>query len=398
MAKGAAWPLCLLSFSSILRRVIRNDETFVRFHRSRPAGRPSGRLVLAILLGLASGCRDVIGIEELRFAGSGRPDSSVSDGRSPVDVPPDARPADTQDEPTGRDVQGAVDAPPIAARQSCRDLPKTCGSERVDCCTSLEVKGGDFRRDNEFLYPAKVSSFYLDKFDITVGRMRALVMAGYGTQKKPPAKNSGERQPIAGSGWTEDWNKYLPADTAALRAGLACNSQYETWTAEPSGNENKPVNCIDWYLAGAFCIWDGGWLPTEAEWNYAAAGGTEQRPYVWGSDAPRSDLANYGCLRSNDAGCSSADILPVGMLPKGDGLFGQSDLSGNLLQWVLDLYGSYPSTCDDCANVAIGSARVLRGGSFVGGDEVLLTTFRSRGVPESAATNVGARCARAAPY
>ncbi len=44
-------------------------------------------------------------------------------------------------------------------------------------------------------------------------------------------------------------------------------------------NENQPINCVTWYEAFAFCISDGGYLPTAAEWNYAAAGGSDQRAY-----------------------------------------------------------------------------------------------------------------------
>jgi len=51
------------------------------------------------------------------------------------------------------------------------------------------------------------------------------------------------------------------------------------------------MNCVNWYLAFAFCTWASSRLPTEAEWNYAAAGGDEQRRYPWGNEDPGADIA-----------------------------------------------------------------------------------------------------------
>ena len=57
------------------------------------------------------------------------------------------------------------------------------------------------------------------------------------------------------------------------------NNVYATWTPSPGENENlATINCVNWPEAYAFCIWDGGsdggsFLPSEAEWEYAAAGG-----------------------------------------------------------------------------------------------------------------------------
>src|SRR6185503_8188479 len=109
---------------------------------------------------------------------------------------------------------------------------------------------------------------------ITVGRFRAFVEAYPGSKPKP---GNGAHPLITGSGWDMMWDGSLPSDKAALTMALKCDSTYATWTDAPGVNENLPMNCITWYDAFAFCAWDKGRLPTEAEWNYAAAGGGEQR-------------------------------------------------------------------------------------------------------------------------
>ncbi|MGB8294575.1 MAG: SUMF1/EgtB/PvdO family nonheme iron enzyme, partial [Polyangia bacterium] len=104
---------------------------------------------------------------------------------------------------------------------SCSGLAATCGpSGNDDCCRSLLVPGGTFYRSYDGVdytdksYPAAVDDFYLDKYEITVGRFRQFVNAGMGTQARPPASGAGANLAITGSGWDSTWNTNLAANTA----------------------------------------------------------------------------------------------------------------------------------------------------------------------------------------
>jgi formylglycine-generating enzyme len=282
---------------------------------------------------------------------------------------------------------------------SCSGLAATCGpSGNESCCTSLPVPGGTFYRSYDNVtytdksYPATVADFALDKYEITVGRFRAFVNAGMGTQASPPALGAGIHPLIANSGWDTTWNTSLPADTASLKTAMKCDSTYQTWTDTSGGNENRPQNCMDWYLASAFCAWDGGRLPTEAEWNYAAAGGTEQRAYPW-SSPPTSTTIDDSYAVYCGGSCSS--IKNVGSKPAGNGKWGHADLAGNVWEWTLDWYVSpYPTPCNNCAYIPSASYRVYRGGSFNYGASTLRSAYRYNYYPVFRSGSLGSRCAR----
>jgi formylglycine-generating enzyme len=308
------------------------------------------------------------------------------------------------------------DAPLVAeGPASCRDLADTCGPGGTDdCCTSLEVPGGTFFRSFDYAgdalsgntdFPATVSSFRLDKYEVTVGRFRAFVAAGMGTQVQPPMNGAGAHAVIPNSGWDSQWNAELPVDQSALLSDAKCSGTFATWTDSVGANETRPINCLTWFEAMAFCIWDGGYLPSEAEWNYAAAGGADQRAYPWSVPANNLDLnlghASYFdgayCYGDGLPACTPEDLVPVGSKPVGNGRWGHSDLSGNVSEWTLDAYVPYPGVCRDCAQIDATRNPTIRGGAFYVSNSNLLRTA-PREAPQVFFQKyyIGFRCARGA--
>ncbi len=258
---------------------------------------------------------------------------------------------------------------------------------------------------------ATVSGFRLDKYLVTVGRFRSFVAAWKGGAGYTPPAGAGKHVHVNGGnglaaapdasnepGWlVADNSQIAPTD-----ANLACGAPFDTWTSAPGSQENLPINCVNWYEAYAFCIWDGGFLPSEAEWKLAASGGggaSGQRQYPWGMIAPGTgnQYAIYGCNHGGAGTCTSvANVAPVGSATLGAGLWGQLDLVGNVWEWGVDWYAdTYVDPCNDCANFTPTSLRVGNGGDFYGAEPDLLSSNRGYGPPMSRGYGVGLRCARA---
>ncbi|MCU0694375.1 MAG: formylglycine-generating enzyme family protein [Polyangiaceae bacterium] len=285
---------------------------------------------------------------------------------------------------TGTECQG---------KNCCEDILVPGGTfpmGRSDSGTDQDAKGNS---DEQPEHDVAVSAFRLETFEVTVGRIRAYVEQYDGTT---PPSGAGAHPLIVGSGWQTGWNQNLPQTQADLVDRLKCHASSShdiTWTDTAGANEAYPINCLSWYDAFAFCAWDGGRLPTEAEWEYAAAGGSDNRLYPWGQASPSAAYANY--TKSN-----RSPLVEVGSHPAGAGRWGHQDLAGSMWEWGLDSYdaGWYSgggSVCDNCANLSTDDVRTSRGGGWAGPAETLRAAIRAGGaVSTLTLIDEGVRCAR----
>lgn len=174
---------------------------------------------------------------------------------------------------------------------------------------------------------------------------------------------------------------------------------------------NHPINCVTWFQSAAFCKWKGGRLPTEAEWEYAAKGGNENRPFPWGEESPDCDRAISGYIAY---GCGKDHTWPVCSKPLGNSKDDLCDLGGNVFEWVGDWFSrSYYSESplknpkgpinppkevwsESEVGVWFGdkptAIRVVRGGSWGRKSAWTSSSIRTGRVPSHASGGVGFRC------
>lgn len=300
---------------------------------------------------------------------------------------------------------GALGSGGVAVGGSSASSAPSCAAQLLcqaeSCCSVISAPAGSYSRGVPPISSVTLHAVYIDKYEVTVGRFRAFLLA-YDAWRAALHPNAGEgayETPVlAQSGWEPAWNAELPASASAFEDAthLASCGARSTWTASAGtgtpNRENYPINCVSWYEALAFCIWDGGRLPTEAEWQYVSGGGSEDRMYPWG-DSPNSDPlpANYYYNRNSP-------FTEVGSEPNGQGRWGHHDLAGSISEWCLDWYASdYPSACNDCANLVPGSDRTNRGGTWSNSSMALQTGSRGFAAPFSRLSFTGIRCARNAP-
>jgi len=269
------------------------------------------------------------------------------------------------------------------------------------------VMGGDslWGRPDEFpRHQVTVSSFYIDKHEVTNAQFRAFVEATsyVTTAEQKPDWEELKKQLPAGTP--------RPADSVLVAASLVFSqpnhavpldnaSQWWKWVTGAdwrhpqgpkstiTGKDNYPVVQVSWNDANAYALWAGKRLPTEAEWEYAARGGKPNSIYPWGNqpidqgelkaNSWQGHFPNKNTLKDHYFGAAPVMTFQ----PNGYGLF---DMAGNVWEWCNDWYR--PDFYSDCLKKGIlndpqgpldsfdpeeanVSKRVIRGGSFLCTDQ-----------------------------
>ncbi len=276
------------------------------------------------------------------------------------------------------------------------------GAPRSTKPADIEIRGGTFLLgatpdepfafDNEkWAHPVEVRPFAIARTAVTQAEFAGFVdERGY------------ERREFwsdAGWSWRQAAATEHPLYWRAIDPGPWERGNYDEWVPlEP----DRPVVHVNWYEAEAYCNWAGRRLPTEVEWEFAAAGeedaGTQRRPdagtkrrFPWGDEPPGPEQAN---LDGAALGCVDVDAFPAG-----DSAFGVRQMIGNVWEWTASDFLPYPGFVVDpykeYSQPWFGTHKVLRGGCWATRARLLRNTWRNFYTPDRRDVWAGFRtCAR----
>ena len=237
------------------------------------------------------------------------------------------------------------------------------------------LPGEPFVFDNEkWAHPVDVRPFRLARAAVTQGEFASFVEAG-GYRRR-------EWWSEAGWGWRESVGAVAPVYWQ-LDGGAWLRRDFDRWVPlEP----DLPMLHVNWFEADAYCRWARRRLPTEAEWELAAAGAPDPvrglastaRRFPWGEEPPGPERANL----DGRAGRR----LDVSACAAGDSAWGCRQMLGNVWEWTASDFLPYPGFVADpyrdYSQPWFRTHKVLRGGCWLTRDRLLRNTYRNFYRPE----------------
>jgi formylglycine-generating enzyme required for sulfatase activity len=166
--------------------------------------------------------------------------------------------------------------------------------------------------------------------------------------------------------------------------------------------KDQPRESVPWFEADAYCRGQGGRLPTEVEWEYAARG-PDNLLYPWGNtfDGTRLNFCDVHCLNPGadfDYDDGYRTTAPVGSYPTGASWVGAMDMCGNVWEWVSSIVLDYPYDPRDGREVSVEqdstTLRGVRGGARLDPSYVVRAANRNERPPTQSTALYGFRCAR----
>jgi iron(II)-dependent oxidoreductase len=237
--------------------------------------------------------------------------------------------------------------------------------------------------DNEkWAHPVTVPSFRIARAPVTAREFAAFVEDG-GYERRHHWSEAGWR-------WRAGLDARHPVYWRRGQGGWE-RRDFDRWVPlEP----HRPVVHVSWYEAEAWCAWAGRRLPSEAEWERAAAtgpAGDGKRRFPWGDAPPAPSRAN---LDGVAGGC-----LDVAALAEGDSAWGCRQMIGNVWEWTDTDFYPYPGFVADAyqeySQPWFRTHKVLRGGCWVSRARLLRNTWRNFYTPDRRDVWAGFRsCAR----
>ena len=251
-------------------------------------------------------------------------------------------------------------------RRALPQAPPPDGPARVHVPAGPFLAGAlavGFAYDNERpAHLVDLPAFEIDRLPVTNGDWREFVADGAYRRRSLWSE--------AGWDWRRRENAERPLYWTADGSERACDR------IEPI-DPALPVMHVSWFEAEAFARWAGRRLPTELEWEKAAAwdpGAGASRPFPWGHEPAGHERANLDHTAFGPA--------PAGAHPAGASAYGVLGMAGDAWEWTASAFEGYPGFApfpySEYSSVFFGGDyRVLRGGSWATAARVATTTFRN---------------------